>query len=107
MHQSQEQDSFGNHQGNLLAAIAIGLAADTRESGSKALRVIRARSPELLRPYEQTGEDLAVTAAGFIDVLLASLHSDPDLPWFRYEQRALEYRPFRAAHAASLPSLIY
>jgi diguanylate cyclase (GGDEF)-like protein len=103
---SQEQDPFGDDPGNLLAAIAIGLAADTRESGSRALRVIKARSPALLGPYEQTGEDLAVTAAGFIDVLLASLHSESDLPWFRYEQRAREYGRLRAAEGVSLESLI-
>jgi diguanylate cyclase (GGDEF)-like protein len=103
---AQEQDSFGDDPGNLLAAIAIGLAADTRESGRKALGVLKARSPDLLRPYEQTGEDLAVTAADFIDVLLASLHSAADLPWPLYEQRATEYGRLRAAQGVPLESLI-
>jgi diguanylate cyclase (GGDEF)-like protein len=106
MVQAHDQDSFGDDPGNLLAAIAIGLAADTRESGRKALRVIKARSPELLRPYEQTDEDLAVAAAGFIDVLLASLHSAADLPWSLYEQRACDYGRFRAAQGVPLESLI-
>jgi diguanylate cyclase (GGDEF)-like protein len=103
---AHDQDSFGDDPGNLLAAIAMGLSADTRESGRKALRVIKARSPELLHPYEQTDEDLAVTAAGFIDVLLASLHSAADLPWPLYEQRARDYGRFRAGQGVPLESVI-
>jgi diguanylate cyclase (GGDEF)-like protein len=106
MLQIQGEDSFGDDPGNLLAAIAIGLAADTRESGRKALGVIKARTPEILRPYEQNDEDLAVTAAGFIDVLLASLHTVADLPWSRYEQRARDYGRLRAAQGVPLESLI-
>ena len=62
-----------DYPGDVLNALAIGLAADTSESGQKALAVIRARSPELLRLSEQTGEDLLTTSTNFIDVLLLSL----------------------------------
>src|ERR1700694_1942910 len=106
MLQAQEQDSSRDDSATLLAAIAVGLAADTRESGKKALGVIKARSPELLHPYEQAGEDLAATAAGVIDVLLASLQSSADLPWFIYEQRARAYGRLRAAQGVPLESLI-
>ena len=44
------------------AALAIGLAADTSQSGKKALEVVRVRSPELLRLTEQTGEGTRSTA---------------------------------------------
>jgi diguanylate cyclase (GGDEF)-like protein len=104
--QGLEADSGRDDPRNLLAAIAVGLAADTRESGRRALGVIKARSPELLRPYETADDELAVTAAGFIDVLLATLHSEADLPWLRYEQRARDYGRLRAAQGVSLESLI-
>ena len=58
MLQGLELDSERDDPRDLLAAIAIGLAADTRDSSRKALGVIKARSPDLLSPYVQTGEDL-------------------------------------------------
>ncbi len=66
---------------DVLGALASGLAADTAESGKKALEVLRARSPEIFELSEQSGEDLVATAASFIDVLLASLRVDEELPW--------------------------
>lgn len=106
MLQGLELDSERDDPRDLLAAIAIGLAADTRDSSRKALGVIKARSPDLLSPYVQTGEDLAVTTAGFIDVLLASLHAESDLPWSLYDQRARDYGRLRAAQGVPLESLI-
>ena len=64
------------------------LAADTSQSGKKALAVVRARSSELMRLSEQTGEDLLATSTSFIDVLLLSLRSDLELPWSVFEQKA-------------------
>src|SRR5258706_13416588 len=74
--------------GDLLRALAVGLAADTSVSGRKALEVLRKRSPDLFVVSEQSGEDLVPTSAGFIDVLLASLRTDSNLPCSEYEKRA-------------------
>ena len=63
---------------DVLNALAIGLAADATESGRKALEVVRARSPELLRMSEQTGDDLLASSIYFIEVLLMSLRSDTE-----------------------------
>ena len=60
-------------------ALAIGLAADTAESGRKALEVVRARSPELLRISEQTGDDMLASSVSFMEILVTSLRSDIDL----------------------------
>ena len=87
-------------------ALAIGLAADTSESGKKALEVVRAKSPELPRLSEQTGEDLLVTSANFIEVLLLSLRSDIEPPWSHFEQQAREQGRLRAAQGVPLASLI-
>jgi len=92
--------------GDVLAALASGLAADTRASGKKTLEVVRARSPELVMLSEETGEDLVATSAGFIEMLLASLRSDVDLPWAQYEQRSRAFGRLRAAQGVPLESLI-
>ncbi len=91
---------------DLLGALATGLAADTRESGRKALDVLRSRSPELFVISEQTGEDLVATSVGYIDVLLSSLRTDIDRPWAEYERRAREHGRLRAAQGVPLESLI-
>src|SRR5712671_1555156 len=95
-----------DYPGDVLNALAIGLAADTRESGRKALEVVRARSPELLRMSEQTGEDMLATSIGLIEVLLMSLRSDVELPWSQFEQRARDEGRLRAAQGLPLEALI-
>ena len=92
--------------GDVLAALASGLAADTTASGKKTLEVVRARSPELVMLSEETGEDLVATSADFIEMLLASLRSDVDLPWAQYEQRSRAFGRLRAAQGVPLESLI-
>ena len=84
----------------------MGLAADTAESGKKALEVLRARPPELFKLSEQTGEDLVATSASFIDILLASLRVEEDLPWDEHDQRARAHGRLRAAQGVPLESLI-
>src|SRR5438105_2595746 len=69
-------ESGGSHAGDVLGTLASGLGVDSRESGRKALEVVRARSPELVSLSEETGEDLITTSAGLIEMLLASLRSD-------------------------------
>ena len=98
--------STSDYSGDVLAALASGLAADTIDSGRKTLEVVRARSPELVMLSEETGEDLAVTSAGFIEMLLASLRSDVELPWAEFEQRSRSYGRLRAAQGVPLESLI-
>ena len=95
-----------DYPGDVLNALSIGLAADTTESGKKALEVVKARSPELLRMSEQTGEDLLATSVGFIEVLLMSLRSDVELPWSHFEQRARDEGRLRAAQGVALDALI-
>jgi diguanylate cyclase (GGDEF)-like protein len=97
--------SAGGFSGDVLGAIASGLAADTRESGRKTLEVVRARSPQLVMLSEQTGEDLIATSAGFIEMLLGSLRSDVDMPWAQCEQRARDFGRLRAAQGVPLESL--
>jgi hypothetical protein len=89
--------STSDYPGEVLAALATGLAADTIESGRRTLEVVRARSPELVLLSEDTGEDLVATSAGFIDMLLASLRSDLELPWAEYDERSRAYGRLRAA----------
>lgn len=89
-----------------LGALAVGLAADTAESGRKTLEVLRLRSPELFELSEQSGEDLVATSAGYIDTLLASLRTDIEPPWAEYEARAREHGRLRAAQGVPLESLI-
>src|ERR1700716_2131838 len=98
--------STSDYSGDVLAALASGLAADTIDSGRKTLEVVRARSPELVMLSEETGEDLAVTSAGFIEMLLASLRSDVELPWTEYEQRSRAFGRLRAAQGVPLEALI-
>src|SRR6202171_777426 len=92
--------------GDVLAALASGLSADATASGKKTLEVVRARSPELVMLSEETGEDLVATSAGFIEMLLASLRSDVDLPWTQYEQRSRAFGRLRAAQGVPLESLL-
>jgi diguanylate cyclase (GGDEF)-like protein len=96
----------GGYAVDLLATLASGLGVDSRESGRKALEVVRARSPELIVVSEQTGEDLVATSAGFIEMLLESLRNDVELPWSDYEQRGRDYGRLRAAQGLPLESLI-
>jgi len=98
--------SNSDYPGEVLVALATGLAADTAESGRKALEVVRARSPELVLLSEDTGEDLVATSAGFIDMLLASLRSDLELPWTEYDERSRSYGRLRATQGVPLESLI-
>jgi diguanylate cyclase (GGDEF)-like protein len=98
--------STADYQGDVLNALAIGLSADTSESGKKAFEVVRARSPELLRLSEQTGVDLLATSVRFIEVLLLALRSDVELPWPDVEQKARDEGRLRAAQGVPLESLI-
>src|SRR6202171_6169476 len=98
--------STSDYPSDVLAALATGLAADTTESGRKTLEVVRARTPELVMLTEETGEDLVATSAGFIDMLLASLRSDVELPWSQFEERSRAYGRLRAAQGVPLESLI-
>src|SRR5579859_7802953 len=91
---------------DLLGALAIGLAADSAESGRKTLDVLRLRSPELFVLSEQTGEDLVATSAEYIDTLLASLRTDIEPPWEQFDARAREHGRLRAAQGVPLESLI-
>ena len=91
---------------DVLATLASGLGVDSLESGRKALEVVRARSPAMVLLTEQTGEDLVTTSASFIEMLLASLRRDVDVPWPVFEQRAREYGRLRAAQGVPLESLI-
>jgi diguanylate cyclase (GGDEF)-like protein len=98
--------SRSDYPSDVLAALATGLAADTIESGRKTLEVVRARSPELVMLTEETGEDLVATSAGFIDMLLASLRWDVEVPWNQFEERSRSYGRLRAAQGVPLESLI-
>src|SRR3979411_2680386 len=98
--------SASDYPGDVLAALASGLAADTTSSGRKTLEVVRARSPELVMLSEETGEDLVATSAGFIEMMLASLRSDVDLPWAQYQERSRAFGRLRAAQGVPLESLI-
>jgi diguanylate cyclase (GGDEF)-like protein len=98
--------STADYPSDVLGALASGLAADTIESGRKTLEVVRARSPQLVLLSEETGEDLVATSAGFIDMLLASLRSDLELPWAEYDDRSRSYGRLRAAQGVPLEALI-
>ncbi len=91
---------------DVLGALASGLAVDTAESGKKAIEVLRARSPELFELSEQTGEDLVATSVSFIDVLLATLRVEDELPWKEYDLRARAHGRLRAAQGVPLESAI-
>jgi diguanylate cyclase (GGDEF)-like protein len=98
--------STADYPSDVLGALASGLAADTTESGRKTLEVVRARSPQLVLLSEETGEDLVATSAGFIDMLLASLRSDVELPWADYDDRSRSFGRLRAAQGVPLEFLI-
>src|SRR2546423_9322678 len=98
--------SGGSYAIDVLATLASGLGVDSRESGRKALEVMRARAPELIALGEKTGEDLVTTSAGFIEMMLAGLRTDLDLPWAEFEQRSRDYGRLRAAQDLPLESLI-
>src|ERR1700730_13274533 len=98
--------SSSDYPGDVLGALASGLAADTIESGRKTLEVVRARSPQLVQLSEEMGEGLAATSAGFIDMLLSSLRSDVELPWAEYDDRSRSYGRLRAAQGVPLEALI-
>src|SRR4029077_5070485 len=99
-------ESSGGYAVDLLATLASGLGVDSRETGRKALEVVRSRLPELIAVSEQTGEDLVRPSAGFIEILLAALSSDLDAPWADFEQRARDYGRMGAAQGLPLESLI-
>src|SRR5437016_11082279 len=98
--------SGGSYAIDVLATLASGLGVDSRESGRKALEVMRARAPELIALGERTGEDLVTTSAGFKEMMLAGLRTDLDLPWAEFEQRSRDYGRLRAAQDLPLESLI-
>ncbi len=99
-------DSGSGYAVDVLATLAAGLGVDSRESGRKALEVVRTRAPELVLIGEQTGEDLVTTSAGFIEMLLAALRTDTDMPWQEFEQRSRDYGRLRASQGLPLESLI-
>src|SRR5881409_2841549 len=99
-------ESGGSYAVDVLATLASGLGVDSLESARKALEVVRVRSPEMITLSESTGEDLVSTSAGFIEMFLASLRSDLDLPWAEFEQRSRDYGRLRAAQDLPLESLI-
>jgi diguanylate cyclase (GGDEF)-like protein len=99
-------EAGGGQAADILGTLASGLGVDSRESGRRALEVVRTRSPELVTVSEETGEDLVETSAGFIEMLLASLRNDVDLPWAEFEQRSRDYGKLRAAQGLPLESLI-
>jgi diguanylate cyclase (GGDEF)-like protein len=98
--------AFGNQPGDVVSALAVGLAADAAQTGRKTLEVIRSRSPELVRLSEATGEDLIETSVEFIDVLLTSLRSDMEVRWSDHEQRTREYGRLKAGQGIPLETLI-
>src|SRR6266849_1253288 len=91
-----------SRHGDVLSALAAGSAADAPETGRKSLKVIRARSPELGRLSEGTGEDLIATSAHFIDIMLASLANAGEVPWPDYDQRRREFGRLKAAQGGTL-----
>src|SRR3989440_2368627 len=99
-------ESGGGYAVDVLATLASGLGVDSLESGRKVLEVVRARTPEMVKMSEQTGEDMVSTSAGFIEMLLASLRSDVELPWADFEHRSRAYGRLRAAQGMPLESLI-
>jgi diguanylate cyclase (GGDEF)-like protein len=99
---------YGSHDSaaDILNSLAVGLAADSAMTGLKTLTVIRARSPQLVRLGEGTGEDLIATSSRFIDMLLMSLRSDVELPWSEYERRTRDYGQLKAAQGVPLETLL-
>src|SRR5690348_11611970 len=99
-------ESSGGYAMDMLATLASGLGVDSRETGRKALEVVRARAPELVAVSEQAGEDLVSTSAGFIEMMLAALRYEAPMPLADFEQRARDYGRLRAAQGLPLESLI-
>jgi diguanylate cyclase (GGDEF)-like protein len=97
--------SYGS-AADILNSLAVALSADSAMTGLKTLRVIRARSPELGRLDEDTGEDLIATSSRFIDMLLMSLRSDVEPPWSDYEQRTRDYGQMKGAQGVRLETLL-
>lgn len=91
---------------DLLGALAAGLAADTPGIGKKSLEVLRARSPELTNLSDEIREDMVATSASFVEVLIASLRVETELPWDEYDRRSREHGRLRAAQGIPLESLI-
>ena len=89
-----------------LGALAAGLAADAAEIGRRSVEVLRARSPELSTLSDETGEDMVATSASFIEVLIAALRVESELPWDEYDRRSREFGRVRAAQGIALESLI-
>src|SRR5258708_6837305 len=56
-------------------------------------------------PSDVLGALASGLSAGFIDMLLASLRSDVDLPWAEYDDRSRSYGRLRAAQGVPLESL--
>src|SRR5437870_590753 len=96
----------GSHAIDVLGTLASGLGVDSRESGRKALEVVRARSPELIALGEQTGEDLVATSAGSIERMRAAIGTDLTPPWREYADRSRDYGRLRAAQGLPLEALI-
>ena len=99
-------EAGGSHAVDVLGTLASGLGVDSRESGRRALEVVRARSPELIALGERTGEDLVTTSAGFIEMMLAALRTDIEPPWAEYDHRSRDYGRLRAAQGLPLDALI-
>ncbi|HXB05248.1 MAG TPA: sensor domain-containing diguanylate cyclase [Candidatus Angelobacter sp.] len=91
---------------DILNSLAVALAADSALTGLKTLTVISARSPQVVRIGEDTGEDLLATSSRFIDMLLMSLRSDVELPWHEYEKQTRAYGQLQAAQGIPLETLL-
>src|SRR2546423_925219 len=98
--------SGGSYAIDVLATLASGLGVDSRESGRKALEVMRARAPELIALGEKTGEDLVTTSAGVIETMLAGLRPDLGLSWAESGEGCGVSGWWRAAQVLPLESLI-
>jgi diguanylate cyclase (GGDEF)-like protein len=55
---------------------------------------------------DESGEELIATSVSFIEVLLASLCADKDLPWPEYEQKARDHGHLKAAQGIGLDTLL-
>ncbi len=91
---------------DILGTLASGLGVDAMESGRKALKVIRSRSPELVSISEETGEDIIAMSTTFIEVLLGSLRSDIELPWSVFEKKTRDFGRLGAAQGVALEALL-
>jgi GGDEF domain-containing protein len=98
--------AISDHVGDVLAALVGELAVDPVDLGGRALDVLRACSPELVRRSEESGEDPHATAAGFMEMLLHSLQSDVNFRWKEFARKSREYGRERAAEGVPLASLI-